>query len=220
MAPASGTDEHVTLRQWIAVSGAIIGSFCAVLNHQITNTSLREIQAALSASLTEASWITTAYLAAAIVIMPLTAWLTRVFSVRTYATANTAGFMLSLVACALAWDLNAMIALRFAAGPLEAAVTNRVFGFAPPPDKEAMVGYGTFAAVMDTLETAVAGDGYVAGETFSAADVYVGSHVGWGLQLDLIEKRPAFEAYWARLGAREAYLRAVALDEAAEAARS
>ena len=109
--------------------------------------------------------------------------------------------------------------LFFAAGPLEAAVTNRVFGFAPPPDKEAMVGYGTFAAVMDTLETAVDGDGYVAGETFSAADVYVGSHVGWGLQLDLIEKRPAFEAYWARLGAREAYLRAVALDEAAEAAR-
>ena len=105
--------------------------------------------------------------------------------------------------------------LFFAAGPLEAAVTNRVLGFAPPPDKEAMVGYGAFASVMDTLETAVDGDGYVAGETFSAADVYVGSHVGWGLQLDLIEKRPAFEAYWARLDTREAYLRAVALDEAA-----
>ena len=86
----SGTEERVTLRQWIAVSGAIIGSFCAVLNHQITNTSLREIQAALSASLTEASWITTACLAAAIVIMPLTAWLSRVFSVRAYATAKEA----------------------------------------------------------------------------------------------------------------------------------
>lgn len=114
--PSSEAEERVTLRQWIAVSGAIIGSFCAVLNHQITNTSLREIQAALSANLTEASWITTAYLAAAIVIMPLTAWFTRVFSIRTYATVNTAGFMLSLVACALAWDLNAMIALRFIAG--------------------------------------------------------------------------------------------------------
>ena len=114
--PSSEVEERVTLRQWIAVSGAIIGSFCAVLNHQITNTSLREIQAALSANLTEASWITTAYLAAAIVIMPLTAWFTRVFSIRTYATVNTAGFMLSLVACALAWDLNAMIALRFIAG--------------------------------------------------------------------------------------------------------
>ena len=80
------------------------------------NTSLREIQAALSASLTEASWITTAYLAAAIVVMPLTAWLTRVFSIRTYATVNTALFMVSLVACALAWDLNSMIALRFLSG--------------------------------------------------------------------------------------------------------
>ena len=80
------------------------------------NTSLREIQAALSASLTEASWITTAYLAAAIVVMPLTAWLTRVFSIRTYATVNTAMFMASLVVCALAWDLNSMIALRFLSG--------------------------------------------------------------------------------------------------------
>lgn len=66
--------------------------------------------------MTEASWIATAYLAAAIVVVPLTAWLTRVFSVRTYATVNTALFMLSLVACALAWDLNAMIALRFLGG--------------------------------------------------------------------------------------------------------
>tara|TARA_Y100001934_G_scaffold277711_1_gene377157 strand:+ start:7034 stop:7537 length:504 start_codon:yes stop_codon:yes gene_type:complete len=77
---------------------------------------LREIQTALSVNLTEASWITTAYLAYAIVIMPLTAWFTRVFSLRTYATANRVGFMVSLVACALAWDLNAMIALRFLAG--------------------------------------------------------------------------------------------------------
>ena len=110
------TEEHVSFRQWIAVTGAIIGSFCAILNYQIMNTSLREIQAALSASLTEASWITTAYLAAAIVVMPLTAWLTRVFSIRTYATVNTALFMVSLVACALAWDLNSMIALRFLSG--------------------------------------------------------------------------------------------------------
>jgi len=77
---------------------------------------LREIQAALSANLTEASWITTSYMAAAIVVMPLTAWFGRVFSIRTYATVNITLFMLSLVACALAWDLNAMIALRFLGG--------------------------------------------------------------------------------------------------------
>ena len=109
-------EDDVSLRQWIAVAGAIVGSFCAILNIQITNTSLREIQAALSATLTEASWITTAYLAAAIVVMPLTAWLTRVFSIRTYATVNVAMFMISLVACALAWDLKVMIALRFISG--------------------------------------------------------------------------------------------------------
>jgi len=55
----------------------------------------------------------------------------------------------------------------------------------------------------------------VEGETFTAADVYVGSHIHWGLHFDLIEKRPAFEAYWSRLKGREAYHRATALDDAA-----
>ncbi len=105
--------------------------------------------------------------------------------------------------------------LFFAAGPLEAAVTNRTFGLAVPRDKESMVGYGNFATVMDTLEKAVEGGGYVAGGTFSAADVYVGSHIGWGMQYDMIEKRPAFETYWSRLSGREAYQRGNALDDAA-----
>ena len=108
--------------------------------------------------------------------------------------------------------------LFFAAGPLEAAVTNRMFGFAVPEDKEGMVGYGNFATVMDTLEKAVGGEGYVAGDAFTAADVYVGSHIGWGMQYDTIEKRPAFEAYWSRLSGREAYQRGNALDDAAASA--
>ncbi len=108
--------------------------------------------------------------------------------------------------------------LFFAAGPLEAAVTNTTFGLAVPPDKESMVGYGNLATVLDTLEKAVGGDGYVAGETFSAADLYVGSHIGWGMQYDMIDKRPAFEAYWSRLSAREAYQRGNALDDAAAGA--
>ena len=105
--------------------------------------------------------------------------------------------------------------LFFAAGPLEAAVTNRNFGLVPPVDKEAMVGYGNFSLVMDTLEKAVEGGGYVAGDTFTAADVYIGSHILWGLHFDLIEKRPAFEVYWSRLEGRDAYRRATALDDAA-----
>ncbi len=104
--------------------------------------------------------------------------------------------------------------LFFAAGPLEAATTNRFMGWQAPPDREGMLGYGTFAATMDTLEQALAGGGWIAGPAFSAADVYVGSHIGWGLQLDSIEKRPAFTAYWSRLAAREACKRATAIDDA------
>jgi glutathione S-transferase len=108
--------------------------------------------------------------------------------------------------------------LFFAAGPLEAAVTNRALGFEPPADKQGMVGYGSFGDAMDVLERAVGRAGYVAGDRFSAADVYVGSHVGWGLQFGSIEKRPAFADYWARVSDRDAYRRANELDDAAAAA--
>ena len=104
--------------------------------------------------------------------------------------------------------------LFFAAGPLEAAVTNRFLGFEPPADQQGMVGYGTFDAVMDTLERAVSGGGWIAGERFSAADVYVGSHIGWGLQMGTIEARPAFAAYWSRLEGRDARRRAEEIDDA------
>lgn len=63
----------------------------------------------------------------------------------------------------------------FAAGPVEAAVTNKALGFAVPPERRGMAGYGSFEAVMDTLEQAVKGRQYIAGERFSAADVYFGS---------------------------------------------
>jgi glutathione S-transferase len=92
--------------------------------------------------------------------------------------------------------------LFFGAGPLEQAVTNRALGFDVPPDKAMMAGYGSFAAAMDGLEAAVAGKTYIAGGKFSAADVYVGSQIGWGLAFGSIEKRPAFEAYWAGMEAR------------------
>lgn len=105
----------------------------------------------------------------------------------------------------------------FAAGPLEAAVSNRVLGFEVPPGRERMVGYGSFRDVMDTLEMAVGADTYIAGETFTAADVYVGAQIGWGLQFGSIEKRPAFEQYFERLATRQAYQRASEKDNAAAA---
>jgi len=105
--------------------------------------------------------------------------------------------------------------LFFAAGPVEAAITNRSLGFEVPPEKRRMAGYGGFDDVIATLESAVSASDYLAGDRFSAADVYVGSHLGWGLQFGTIEKRPAFERYMARIGEREARQRAQALDDAA-----
>ncbi len=105
----------------------------------------------------------------------------------------------------------------FAAGPLEAAVSNRALGFEVPADRERMIGYGSYADVMDTLELALRTNSYIAGDTFSAADVYVGSQIGWGLQFGSIEKRPAFEQYFGRLVLRDAYQRAGEKDDKAAA---
>ncbi len=105
--------------------------------------------------------------------------------------------------------------LFFASGPSEAAITNRALGLEVPVDKQATIGYGNFETVMNVLEKAVDGGRYIAGDRFSAADVYVGSQIGWGLQFKTIESRPGFEAYWARVSDREAYRRANELDDVA-----
>lgn len=107
--------------------------------------------------------------------------------------------------------------LFFAAGPVEAAITNRAFQCEPPLEKAVSVGYGTYELTMDALEKAVSTHEYIAGDRFTAADVYVGSHVNFGLAFGGMEKRPAFEAYWDRLKNRPAYLRATELDNAAMA---
>jgi glutathione S-transferase len=104
--------------------------------------------------------------------------------------------------------------LFFAAGPLEAAATNKAFGFEVPPDRKAMAGYGSLADVISTLETALSGREYLAGDRFSAADVYVGSHVGWGMEFGTFEKRPVFERYFERLSRRPAAIRAREIDDA------
>lgn len=105
--------------------------------------------------------------------------------------------------------------LFFAAGPLEAAVTAKALGLLAPPERAALAGYGTFESVMDTLEHAVVGKTYIAGERFSAADVYVGSQIGWGLRFQSIEDRPAFRDYWQGLADRVPLKRATELDDAA-----
>lgn len=108
--------------------------------------------------------------------------------------------------------------LYFAAGPLEAAASNKAMGFVVPPERERMMGYGNYELTMNTLESAVSQGDYLVGNKFSAADVYVGSHIGFGMQFGTIEKRPAFETYWARLSARPAWRRGNELDNEAAAA--
>ena len=104
--------------------------------------------------------------------------------------------------------------LFFAAGPVEAAVTNKAMNFVAPPERQAMLGYGNFDQMVDVLAGAVAGKAFIAGDTFTAADVYVGSQIDWGLQFGSLPPLPAFEAYAMALREREAYKRAKAIDAA------
>jgi glutathione S-transferase len=108
--------------------------------------------------------------------------------------------------------------LMFACGPIEAAVTNKSLGFEVPPEHRATAGYGCIGDVLNALEQAVTGKQYLAGDRFSAADVYVGAQIGWGMLFGSIEKRPAFEAYWDGIRQRPAAKRAAQIDDALIAA--
>jgi glutathione S-transferase len=102
----------------------------------------------------------------------------------------------------------------FSAGPLEMATTAKALGWQVPDGRSGMVGFGSYAATIDALETALQPGPYVCGEQFSAADVVLGSALGWGMVFGTVEKRPRFEAYVQRLQLREAARRANALNEA------
>lgn len=108
--------------------------------------------------------------------------------------------------------------LFFTAGPVEAAVTAKALGLLAPADKAGMAGYGTFEQVVDALEQAVTPGPWILGDRFSAADVYVGSQILWGLQFGTLPARDAFKAYAQRLSGREAAIRAREIDDALVAA--
>jgi glutathione S-transferase len=102
----------------------------------------------------------------------------------------------------------------FAAGPVEAAASNKALGLEVPAERKGMVGYGSLADVISVLEAALSGQEYLVGDRFTAADVYVGSHIGWGMSFGAIEKRPAFERYFERISTRPAAIRAREIDDA------
>ena len=104
--------------------------------------------------------------------------------------------------------------LFFAAGCVEAAVTNKALEAHVSDEQRAFVGYGSFEATIDALEGAISGSPYIVGDRFTAADVYVGSQIGFGMMFGTIDKRPAFEEYFGRLQSRPAAIRARELDDA------
>lgn len=103
--------------------------------------------------------------------------------------------------------------LFFAAGPLEAAVIDRNLNVTISDEQQRMVGYGTYDQAIDVLAKAVTANDYIAGDKFSAADVYLGAHVMWGIQFGTIPKRPEFAEYAAKLAERPAYMKAKSIDE-------
>jgi DHA2 family multidrug resistance protein len=80
--------QAVTLKTWIAVGGAMLGAFMAVLNIQITNASLRDVEGGIGTGGINGAWITTAYLIGEIIVIPLSDYLSRVFSLRRYLLAK------------------------------------------------------------------------------------------------------------------------------------
>src|SRR6202049_2772050 len=110
--PKAAAAPAVSAKTWIAVSGATLGAFMAVLNIQIVNASLADIQGAIGAGIDDGGWISTSYLIAEIVVIPLSGWLAQVFSIRVYLLTNAILFLAFSAACALAQDLSQMIRLR------------------------------------------------------------------------------------------------------------
>ena len=111
-ATETGPDTTVTTKTWVAVVGACLGAFLAILNIQVVSSSLADIQGAIGTGADEGGWIVTAYLVAEIIIIPMSGWLARVFSMRTYLLASTFCFLVLTALCGLAGNLGQMIFLR------------------------------------------------------------------------------------------------------------
>ena len=104
--------DPVSLRAWVAVLGGVVGCFMAGMNVHVTNASLPQVRGSLGASFEEGAWITTAYLVAEIIVIPMAGWLVSVFSMRRVLMVGTGGFILFSIACSMAGDIGTMIAAR------------------------------------------------------------------------------------------------------------
>jgi glutathione S-transferase len=111
--------------------------------------------------------------------------------------------------------------LFFGAGPVEAATINQALGFTTDdPKQQGMLGYGALERVVEALVAAVSSGPYIAGDAFTAADVYLGAQLGWTLEFGTMPRHQALVDYAERVRDRDAYRRAKALDDAAMPATS
>ena len=102
--------------------------------------------------------------------------------------------------------------LFFAAGPIEQALVAKAMGWEVSKDRPLMAGYGSYELALGTFEDWISNNDFVAGDRFTMADTYVGSHIIWGIQFGTLEERPAFKAYSDRLTERAAFQEANAID--------
>src|SRR6266481_5494922 len=114
--PTADAPDQVSFKTWVAVVGSTIGAFLAILNIQVVGASLADIQGGIGAGIDDGGWITTSYLIAEIIVIPLSGWLASVFSLRTYLLSSTVLFLGLTVACAFAQTLGQMIVIRAAQG--------------------------------------------------------------------------------------------------------
>ena len=100
----------------------------------------------------------------------------------------------------------------FTAGPIEAAFTNKAMGWEAPPERQATLGYGSYDKALETLERYLASKSFITCDRFTAADLFVGAYVNFMLEFKLLDPRPAFTDYAARMTDREAFRRAREID--------
>jgi MFS transporter, DHA2 family, multidrug resistance protein len=113
---AGGEHHNATVTDWIAVIGGALGALMATLDISITNSALPQIQGEIGATGTEGTWISTGYLMSEIVMIPLAAWLTRVFGLRMFLLSNTLLFTAFSVMCGMSHSLPQMIIGRIGQG--------------------------------------------------------------------------------------------------------
>jgi len=157
-----GSHNRSQTRKWLAVFGASLGAFIAILDIQVTNASLREISGSLGLDFTESGWISTAYLIAETIMIPLTGYLSEVFGVRRFVIWNCVLFVIASVLCGFAWNLTSLIAFRafqgFVGGALVPMAFQILLVFIPRNMRHiSMVIFGMTATLAPTVGPSLGG---------------------------------------------------------------